>query len=242
MKNVAEKISRALLCFVLLSFALSGIYNAIALVTGIVYGTADKLTYTDKLLSLLQCVLGTFAVFIPPLLRKKYRFYFPDTMYALYLIFLYCAIFLGEVQSYYASVPLWDDILHSFSGIMASLFAFLLLAVMNRNDRAYHAPPLFAALFAFTFSVCIGAMWEIYEFTLDLFLELNMQKYRLNDGTLLIGRDALFDTMKDIVVDVCGAFLASLIGYLSLKARKGWIHGYTKRNSKALQKTEKEAG
>ena len=233
MKTVTSRISRALLIFVLSSFALSAIYETVILIASVMNKTGEKPQYTDLLLSLLQCALGVFAVFIPPLLRRKCGFLFPDSMYVLYLVFLYCAIFLGEVKSYYAHVPLWDDVLHGFSGVMVSLFAFMLIAVMNRSNKGYHAPPLFAAFFAFSFSVTVGALWEIYEFTLDLFLGLNMQKYRLNNGEPLVGREALFDTMKDIVIDVAGAFVATLIGYLSLKAKKGWIHGYAKKNSDA---------
>ena len=44
-----------------------------------------------------------------------------------------------------------------------------------------------------------------------------MQKFRLENGTELIGHAALSDTMKDIIVDTLGAFIASIIGYFNLK-------------------------
>ena len=94
---------------------------------------------------MLQCALGIYAVFIPDMLKKRFDFGFPTSMYALYLLFLYCAIFLGEVESYYANFPIWDDILHGFSGVMSALFGFMLFAVvMKRNNGTTSVSPLFS--------------------------------------------------------------------------------------------------
>ena len=51
-----------------------------------------------------------------------------------------------------------------------------------------------------------------------------MQKYKLRNGTELVGRDALQDTMEDLIVDAIGAFATSGIGYISLKYKKGWLN------------------
>ena len=70
----------------------------------------------------------------------------------------------------------------------------------------------------------LGTVWEIYEYTSDNMLKTNMQKYRLESGELLEGKDALKDTMEDLMVDGLGAFAASTVGYLLLKNnQKGWI-------------------
>ena len=220
--NYGERAKKLLFYITLLTFGVSAVLLAVRLVVALVCDAEEQLLYSGYLLSLLQCALGIFAVFIPKLLHSKYGFKFPDWMLILYNIFLYCAIFLGEVRNYYINVPIWDDILHGFSGVMAGFFAFMLISVaLRRSGKSQSAmPPLLVALFAFVFSVAIGALWEIYEFSLDAFLELNMQKYRENDGTMLIGREAVFDTMKDIVIDTIGALFASTAGYFSMK-RKG---------------------
>ena len=74
--------------------------------------------------------------------------------------------------------------------------------------------PVFVAVFAFCFAVTLGVFWEIYEFTFDGILRLNMQKFMLENGTQLIGRAALLDTMKDLIVDCLGALIMSFVGYL----------------------------
>ena len=67
------------------------------------------------------------------------------------------------------------------------------------------------------FALAAGAIWEIYEYTLDGLMGLNMQHYHLVDGTPLMGRAALYDTMKDLIVDALGALVVSVIGYIALK-------------------------
>ena len=78
-------------------------------------------------------------------------------------------------------------------------------------------------------SFALGAVWEIYEFTMDSVFGTNMQKYMLDNGTALIGQAALQDTMKDIIVDAIGALVMSTIGYISLKYKKGWVEKLTIR-------------
>ncbi|WP_207643244.1 hypothetical protein [Cellulosilyticum ruminicola] len=34
---------------------------------------------------------------------------------------------------------------------------------------------------------------------------------------------ALVDTMKDLIINIVGAFVMSFVGYISLKYKKGWI-------------------
>ena len=50
-----------------------------------------------------------------------------------------------------------------------------------------------------------------------------MRKFGLEDGTPFLGRAALMDTMKDLIVDTIGAAVMSVIGYISLKYEKGWV-------------------
>lgn len=181
-------------------------------------------TRADYTLMLLECMLGVIVIHLPSLLEKRFKFELPTALSLMYILFLYCAIFLGEIRDFYYRVPHWDTILHTFSSVMAGLFGFIVVAILNRDSHtAIRLSPKFVALFAFCFAVMIGVAWEIYEYTFDGLLGLNMQKFRLADGTVLAGHAALSDTMKDIIVDCLGAFAASAIGYVSLKRNAGWV-------------------
>lgn len=142
----------------------------------------------------------------------------PSYMLIPFVIFLYCAIFLGEVRMFYYRVQNWDTFLHFFSAGMLGSLAFSTISLLNQSDKVpMHLSPLFVAIFAFCFAVAVGALWEIYEYTFDGMLGLHMQKFMLEDGTQLIGRAALADTMKDIITDVCGAAAVAAVGYLAMK-------------------------
>jgi hypothetical protein len=178
----------------------------------------------DYVLMLAQCILGVFALNLPSILDKKIQLEIPSNMLLIYAVFLYCAIYLGEVRAFYYNVKNWDTILHTFSGAMLGALGFSFITFLNKTDRVpMNLSPVFVATFAFCFAVTLGVVWEIYEFTADGILHTNMQKFGLEDGTPFLGRAALMDTMKDLIVDTIGAAVMSVIGYISLKYRKGWV-------------------
>ena len=160
-------------------------------------------------------------IHLPAFLEKKFSFEVPKTLYIMYIIFLYCAITLGEVRNFYYHVPHWDTILHALSSLMSGSFGFMVVDILNKDKHtSFNLSPLFLAVFVFCFGCAIGTLWEIYEYSFDTLLGLNMQKFRLEDGTELIGHAAISDTMKDIIVDCAGALIASIIGYFNLKLEK----------------------
>ncbi len=52
----------------------------------------------DYILSLLQCLVGFIVMFLPSRLDKRYNIVVPDRIQIMYFVFLYMAIFLGEVH------------------------------------------------------------------------------------------------------------------------------------------------
>lgn len=178
----------------------------------------------DYTLMLLQCVFGTLALLLPSFIEKRFKIVIPSGMIVAYAVFLYCAIYLGEVRSFYYIIPYWDTILHTFSGAMLGALGLTLISYLNKTDRIpVYLSPLFVAIFTFCFAVALGVLWEIYEFIIDILFLTNMQKYALENGTPLIGQAALADTMKDLIVDCIGALAFSVFGYISLKSKKGWL-------------------
>lgn len=213
--------------FVLVTLIGSLVYGIVGIFvadSGMTPGQAYDKVKSDYVIIVLQCMLGIVCIFMPSVLEKKLKIRIPNMMYVLFIIFLYAAIYLGEVRSFYYNVQYWDMILHTFSGGMLGALGFSVVKLLNDADRvSMKMSPLFVALFALTFAVFMGVIWEIYEFTFDGVLGLNMQKAMLEDGTPLLGRNALKDTMEDLIVDTLGALVISVIGYISLKYEKKWI-------------------
>jgi len=170
---------------------------------------------SDYLLMLTQCVLGLIVMMLPSMLARKWKIVLPDVIVVLYYIFLYCAIFLGEIFDFYYRIPYWDTILHAFSGAMLGALGFVIVDFLNRDRNIkVSLSPFFVSLFAFSFALAVGALWEIYEFSFDALLGLNMQKHTTAGGVALIGSEALRDTMEDLIVDGIAAFLVATVGFV----------------------------
>jgi len=174
---------------------------------------------SDYVLMLLQCVLGIAAMNAPWLVKKCFKFELPAALQISFFAFLFCAIYLGEVKDFYNTVPHWDTMLHTFSGVMIGLLGYMIItAFIEKQKGKMNIPPAFIAMFIVCFAVCVGAVWEIYEFGMDSFFGLNMQKF-LQNGEILSGHAAVVDTMKDIIVDSLGAVVAAIIGYRHAKSK-----------------------
>lgn len=173
---------------------------------------------SDYVLMLLQCILGIILMAVPSIVERKLSVDIPNKMEVMYFIFLFCAIYLGEVRSFYYLIPYWDVILHAFSGAMLGALGFSLVCYFNDTEFLnIDLSPFFVALFAFCFALASGAVWEIYEFIADGVLGTNMQKFILADGTILLGHAALRDTMTDLIVDALSSLIVTIIGYYTIK-------------------------
>jgi uncharacterized membrane protein YjdF len=115
------------------------------------------------------------------------------------------------------------------------MLGFLLIYVLNENERVdVHMRPRFVALFAFLFAVAVGAVWEIFEYSMDRLVGTTMQKPMLGDAS------GLTDTMWDLIVDTIGAFLISGLGWWYMKRKthsfiEVWIRRFIERNPKLFR-------
>lgn len=232
----SEKLKNVLGLWVLISFLIPIIYLVFKIISTDSNAVIDdtQRTVSDYVLMLIQCLLGIVAMIIPNIVIKRKNIQIPSNMYIFYLIFLYCAIFLGEVRSFYYVFPHWDTILHTFSGIMIGALGFSFVSMFNKTEDLHlQLSPFFVAMFAFMFAITLGVIWEIYEYTFDGLLGLNMQKFMVEPGNImLVGREALQDTMEDLIVDTLGALFISVCGYFSLKLKNGWIDKFIIRKKK----------
>lgn len=177
---------------------------------------------SDYVLMLLQCALGIVVMFLPLIVQRRFAVHLPSAIEIAFFVFLYCAIYLGEVRSFYFRIPYWDNVLHFFSGAMLGALGFVLVQLLNDSQRLHvELSPAFVSFFAFCFALASGVVWEIYEFAADSLLGTNMQKYVTEAGEVLIGRSALHDTMIDLIIDASAALIVTVLGFLWLRPRMG---------------------
>lgn len=163
-----------------------------------------------------RLVIGSLSIFflaitfIPSIIKKRFRIILPPEFEIVYFIFLYASLILGELKNYYLLFPWWDIVLHGIAGLMIGLIGFTIVYSFYLTHKVVFKPG-FAAVFSFSFSLAIGALWEILEFSLDSFFGIHMQ------------RGGLTDTIGDLIFDSIGALIVAVIGYFYIKGRHSFL-------------------
>jgi uncharacterized membrane protein YjdF len=171
----------------------------------------------------------------PILFSHRLRITFPAEFHLLAIVFIFASLFMGEVWQFYERLWWWDVALHASSGLLFGIFGFLLVYALNEDPHAdLHMRPGFVAFFAFLFAVAAGGFWEIFEYSMDSFFGMNMQKPMWNDPS------GLTDTMWDMIVNTVGALIISLLGWSHLKSPKesfleAWIRKFIESNPRLFR-------
>jgi hypothetical protein len=140
---------------------------------------------------------------LPPLLAARWSLTLPLPVLIFTTLFFFASIFLGEAFDFYERLWWWDLALHGSSALGFGLTGFLFVFMLFEGDR-FAAPPSAIAFITFCVAMTVGAIWEVFEYAMDLSFGLSMQKSGLDD------------TMGDLIVNALGGFIASLTGYVYL--------------------------
>lgn len=196
-------------------------------------------------------VLTLILFMVPKLIEKKLDVSIPSGLQAVILIFIFSAQILGEINAFYVKIPIWDTMLHTTNGFLMAAIGFALIDIFNRSEKfSLKMSPYFVAFTAFCFSMTVGVVWEFFEFSMDWFFDMDMQKdWILADinsvklhpegenipihvavETVVVNGEpwnlggyldvGIVDTMKDLIVNFVGAVVFSAVGIVYLKNRK----------------------
>lgn len=206
--------------------------------------------------SVFICVLTMFLFVLPSIASSILKITLPSVLEIIILLFIFSAEILGELNSFYIRIPHWDTMLHTINGFCCAAVGFALVDMLNRNKKfSLKLSPLYLAIAAFCFSMTIGVLWEVFEYSADTFFGKDMQKDTVvsainstmldptksnkivqisdisdvvivhSDGTeeaLGVGGYldvGINDTMKDLIVNLIGAVVFSVIGYFYVKTK-----------------------
>ena len=129
------------------------------------------------------CVLTLVLLLIPSLIQINLKIELPTALEITILVFIFAAEILGEIQSYYIKFPFWDTVLHTINGFLMAAIGFALVDILNRSKKfSIQLSPVFLAIVAFCFSMTIGVIWEFFEYGMDQFFGLDMQKDTVSQG------------------------------------------------------------
>ncbi len=123
------------------------------------------------------CILTLLLLLVPSLLQLTLRIELPSVLEIILLVFIFAAEILGEIQEFYMLIPFWDTLLHTLNGFLAAAIGFSLVDILNKSRKiTFQLSPLFTAIVALSFSMTIGVIWEFFEFAMDQFFGMDMQK------------------------------------------------------------------
>ncbi len=122
------------------------------------------------------CLLSLVLFLIPPFIEKKLNVELPTVLECIIFLFIFSAEILGEINCYYIKIPGWDTMLHTINGFLFAAVGFALVDLLNRNAKSINLSPLYLSLVAFCFSMTVGVLWEFFEYGMDTFFALDMQK------------------------------------------------------------------
>lgn len=142
--------------------------------------------------------------FTPAIIEHRLKLALPVEFTLITCVFLYASFALGEVRDFYEKIWWWDLALHGLSALTIGLIGFLSIYVFYMTNRIDVAAGWIATI-TFALAVSVGTIWEIFEFLMDHYFGLNMQK------------SGLVDTMTDLIINATGAAVAALIGYFYVK-------------------------
>ena len=138
-------------------------------------------------------------------------------------MFIFSAEILGEINNFYGNIPYWDTMLHTINGFLAAGVGFSLVDLLNENSKNINLSPLYVAIVSFCFSMTIGVVWEFYEYSMDKYLNLDIQKYRIVNKIATVYLDPnqsnkviLINDIKETHVITSNGVIVIPDGYLEL--------------------------
>ena len=138
--------------------------------------TMIRCIFTQNYENVLLCILTLGLFLVPALVQDKMKLKIPPLFQGIIFGFIYAAEILGEVNHYYVRIPGWDTMLHTMNGFLCAAIGFSLIYLLNRGSKNISLSPFYLTLVAFCFSMTIGVLWEFFEFSMDQFFFVDMQK------------------------------------------------------------------
>jgi len=190
-----------------LSVGLAALFEIILLVTGCISIASSQWKSVTLILLSMVCLILPFII---THISNMKNIVLPSSFEIVTVLFIFLAQYLGEINKFYQIFWWWDLLLHAiFGSYVVKIALFAIKGIIKKDqDTTKQRFTLFAIIFAFSFSIALGTLWEVFEFIGDNLLKTNMVK------------GGLEDTLSDLLVKVLAAFITSIVYYRILKNEK----------------------
>ncbi len=79
----------------------------------------------------------SFTFTLPMFVQKNFKIELPNTLEIIILLFVFCAEILGEINSFYQHIPIWDTMLHTLNGFLCAGVGISLVNLLNENVDSF---------------------------------------------------------------------------------------------------------
>ena len=175
--------------------------------------------YATLILQTIPYVMMLIILRLPFMLKKAFKYEMPWMLSAVIILFGFTTFMLGDALDFYGKFYWWSILHHAVSGIMMSIVAFWLIEVsLNEHSKYVYSSKIFLFVFVLMFPVGMGAFWEILEYVIDCVLGSNSQQFLASatgfiassDEIPLVGHEALYDTMLDMILNFIGSLAVAV--------------------------------
>ena len=169
---------------------------------------------SGELFSYFYCIATVVFVALPLIMSGIFRW---RMNWLFYLLFTFYTLgpLLGAVYNFYYYTSWWDDLLHLLAGTIFAVVGAELAGVLNKGNKTSY---VFAAIFGVLISISIAVVWEIFEYSCDVFLGSDMQADTIVNmiNTKINRTDGIVDSYNGITETIVNGQSLGINGYLDI--------------------------
>jgi hypothetical protein len=152
---------------------------------------------------------------IPTLVHRRVHIVVPWEVTFLIALTLFLHIGGYSYHWYLDLYPYYDKFAHLIASITVALLGFLAVLIIMRASTNLQFERWQLFFFIVIFTLAFGAIWEIWEFSMDTLAGAYLTKPLQQGNT---------DTMLDLIVDLAGGIIIAVLGtfYLKRKSAHDW--------------------
>ncbi|WP_323676510.1 hypothetical protein [Halorubellus sp. PRR65] len=161
-----------------------------------------------------NCVVGLVVTQLPAIVERDYDV----PMDAGLTLWITSAAFLhalgtvglpGMEDSFYRTLPVWDDVTHALSASVVAAVGYATVRALDEHSEDIHLPRRVTFAYVLAFTMAFGVVWETLEFAISLATRA------LGIGNVLT-QYSVEDTLGDLVFDLVGGALVAVWGHVYL--------------------------
>lgn len=169
-------------------------------------GVKSTEPFRESKKNILNCIYCLLFSFLPYVLNR-WNIRSTKTLRVYFLLAIIVHFIGGGTLNYYRDVWFFSFIVHLINSFLIATIIYGMLLRHCQNQSKF-----FMFLSTVAFTALVGVLWEVCEYAIDgLKSGSNMQRF--NDSVTqepFVGRQALTDTMIDLMMDTLGGVMAGL--------------------------------